>query len=165
MFMWQKHLFLHRMSDKIVACYRSLYIFFLLSPSIKHKYIERIELIRMTVSSSQSSIYGNEFIWFVCFFFCLFCWGRAHANAFNNIGSTLSYCVCGGAILTNIYNLCFIGLFYREIKVHVHKSRAIDRLHIATQYIYILLNPATQWFVCGSKWNIEGISYMLYVIY
>lgn len=80
------------------------YVFFLLfSPSIKNKYIERIELIRMTVFRSQSSIYGNESIWFAfVFFFCLFCWERAHANAFNKIGSTHSYCVCGGAILAYI---------------------------------------------------------------
>lgn len=90
----------------------------------------------------------NLWQWIHLICVCLFCWGRAHANPFN------TFVVCVGGCGFDIYNLCFIGLFYRELKVHVYKSCAIDILYEAI-HINILLNPANKCFFCGSKWNIE----------
>lgn len=167
MFMCQKHSVLRQewQSCCLLSIRYVFVVFFFssLSPSIKNKCIEQIELIRMTVFSLQSSIYGNECIWFVVLlllllFLSVLLGASARECVQQNRFNTFVLCVCVRGYGSDTHNLCFIGLFYREIKVHVHKSRAIDLLHVVT-HINILLHSAIQCggFVSGSNWNNERI--------
>lgn len=142
-------------SDKVVACYRFDMCLFLF---VRHS----LHQLKTNVSNEsnwfewQFSVCNHQFMAMDSFDFCCFCccfclfWlgGRAHANAFKpNRFNAFVLCVRGCGFDT--YNLCFIGLFYRKIKVHVHQSRAIDRLHVVTHInICIVKFSHSMWWFC-----------------
>lgn len=159
MLMCQKHLFLHQkwQSCCLLSFYMVFFLRYTLHRLIKSKCIERIELFRMTVFSSQSSIYGNEFIWFVCWFFlcfCQFCWGeRTRMRLTESVQHFRIVCAeGGGAVLT--YIICVLLDWFisgnKSTCSRVSCNWSIAYCNAWKFLFYILLNPANQCFV---KWN------------